>query len=214
MSISYWLRPGWTYANPRIRLTQRPAGLEPPPARISCTNRMTAVQFRLFSLGIAAVVLTASGCNPTLMQNLFQAAPRAISGEVPPFKLDTGASMVIYEGNDSPNEADAADARTALANLIQTRYGRGGVTPARFRLRVHVSYWWWVFVLCVDTQIIGCPTGYTSARATLELQVGDQLFVGHGQGSGYGGLYYNKLTGIDSALGDAIGDAVRNLFST
>lgn len=214
MSSSDWLRPRWKRSNPKIRLTECPAGPVPLPARISCPNRMTIGRFMLLSVGLAAAVLLSSGCNATVMDSLNKAAPNRLSGEIPPFRLDSSASMVVYEGNVSPDESDADDVRSALTNLIQSRYGHGGVTPARFRLRVHANYWWWVFILCVDTQLLGCPTGYTSARTTLELQVGDQMFIGHGQGSGYGGLYYNKLTGIDSAVGEAVGDAVRNLFSS
>ena len=40
------------------------------------------------------------------------------------------------------------------------------------------------------------------------------MFTAHGEGSGYGGLYYNKLTGIDSAVGEAISDAIGNLTSS
>jgi hypothetical protein len=148
------------------------------------------------------------------MDNLNQAAPGRLSGAIPPFRLDSRASMVIYAGNDSPSEADAYQVRAALTVLLQTRYGRGGVTPARFRLRVEVDYSWWTAIACIDLQVLGCPTGYAHARTTLDLQVGDKLFVGYGQGVGYGGLYYNKLTGIDSAVAEAIGNAVANLFST
>ena len=214
MSISDWLRPRREHSNPKIRLRERPAGSDPLPARIPRLNRMTTDRFMVLSIGIAAAMSVASGCSTTVMDSLNKAAPSGLSGEIPPFKLDSRASMVVYEGNVSPTEADAHEVRNALALLLHTRYGRGGGTPARFRLRVHVSYWWWVFILCVDTQIVGCPTGYTSAHTTLELQVGDQVFVGHGQGSGYGGLYYNKLTGIDSAVGEAIGNAVASLFPT
>jgi len=212
MGISDGIPPRWKSSNPKIRPADCSAGQDPLPARISCRNRMATGQFALSSMLLAAAISVVSGCNATLMDNINRTAPTRLSDDVPPFRLDSSASMVIYDGNDSPDEADADEARAALANLIQTRYGRGGVTPARFLLRVHVHYWWWVFILCVDTQILGCPTGYTSARTTLELQVGDRFFVGHGQGSGYGGLYYNKLTGIQNAVGEAIGDAVANLF--
>jgi hypothetical protein len=198
----------------RSHAPERPAGPDPLRARILCPDRMTTGRFVLFSMALAAAVSVASGCGPALVENLNQAAPRRLSEEIPPFKLDSSASMVIYEGNDSPTEADAASVRVAFANLLDTRYGRGGVTPARFRLRVSVNYRWWPAIACIDLQIVGCPTGYADARVILDLQVGDKLFVGHGQGTGYGGLYYNKLTGVHSALGEALGNAAANLFPT
>ena len=213
MSFSDWLRPRWKDPNPKIRLTECSAGPDPLPARIARPN-WTAGRFMFLAIGLAAAVSVASGCNPTLMEKLRKGAPSLLSGEIPPFRLDSKASMVVYEGNVSPDQADADEVRDALSSLLQTQFGQRGVTPARFRLHVHVSYWWWVFILCVDTQPAGCPTGYTSARTTLELQIGEQMFTGHGQGSGYGGLYYNKLTGIDSAVGEAIGEAVGNLTSS
>ena len=213
MSISDWHWPRRKHSNPKLHLTERPAGPDPLPARTSRPSRSTG-RFMLLAMGLTAVVSVASGCNPTLMEQLKKTAPYRISGEIPPFKLDSRASMVVYEGNVSPDEGDADEVRAALTSMLQTRYGQRGVTPARFRLRVHVNYWWWVFILCIDTQVLGCPTGYTSARTAIELQVGDQMFIGHGEGSGYGGLYYNKLTGIDSAVGEAIADAVGNLSST
>lgn len=213
MRISDWLWPRWKHSNPKLHLTERPAGPDPLPARTSCPSRTTG-RFMLLAMGLTAAVSVASGCNPTLMERLKKGTPSLLSGEIPPFKLDSKASMVVYEGNVSPDQADADDVRDVLASLLQNRYGRRGVTPARFRLHVHVSYWWWVFILCVDTQPAGCPTGYTSARTTLELQVGEQMFTAHGEGSGYGGFYYNKLTGIDSAVGEAIGAAVGNLTAS
>jgi hypothetical protein len=122
--------------------------------------------------------------------------------------------MVVYTGDDSPRQGDADGLRSEISRLLETRFGRGGATPARFRLRVEVEYHWWPAVACIDLQILGCPTGYANARASLDLQVGDKVFVGHGKATGYGGFYYNRLTGIESALGEAIGSAMANLFPT
>jgi hypothetical protein len=166
----------------------------------------------LLSMGLAAVVSVTLGCGETLMTTINQAAPLKLSKAIPPFKLDSSASMVIYEGNDSPTEAEADQVRGAFSRLLATRYGQRGVTPARFRLRIQVDYKWWPAVACIDLQLFGCPTGYANASVILDLQVGDRLFVGHGQSTGVGGVYYNRLTGIDSAVGGAIGNATASLF--
>jgi hypothetical protein len=174
---------------------------------------MTTGRFMLLSLGLAAIVSMSSGCGSTLMETINQAAPFRLSEAVPPFKLDSNASMVIYEGNDSPTELEANQVRGAFSRLLATRYGQNGVTPARFRLCVQVNYRWWPAIACVDLQPFGCPTGYTSASVTLDLQVGDRFYVGQGQGTGLGGLYYNRLTGVDAAVGEAIGNATASLYS-
>ena len=184
MRISNWLRPRW----------------------------VTTGRCMLLSMGFAAIASLTSGCGVTLMEKLNQSAPFRLSEAIPPFKLDSSASLVIYDGNDSPSEAEADQVRGAVSRLFATRYGQRGVTPARFRLRVQVDYKWWPAVVCIDTQIFGCPTGYANANVTLDLQVGDKIFVGHGQATGVGGLYYNHLTGVDSAVGEAIGNATASLF--
>ncbi len=140
----------------------------------------------LLSMGFAAVMSIASGCASTIAEKLDQTAPFELSNIIPPFKLDSSASsMVIYDGNDSPTEADADQVRLALARLLATpRYQRGGVIPARFRVSVKVDHKWWPAIACIDLQILGCPTGYTNANVILELQVGDMFFIGRGQATG------------------------------
>jgi hypothetical protein len=176
-------------------------------------GRMNTGLFLTLSMGLAALAFT-SGCGFSLAHTIAQSSPGVLHGGISPFRVDPSASIVVYTGDDSPRQGDAQGLRSEISRMLETRYGRRGTTPARFRLRVEVEYHYWPAIACIDLQILGCPTGYTNARASLDLQVGDKLFVGHGRGTGYGGFYYGRLTGIESALGEAIGSAISNLFPT
>ena len=82
MRISDWLWPRWKHSNPKLHLTERPAGPDPLPARTSCPSRTTG-RFMLLAMGLTAAVSVASGCNPTLMERLKKGTPSLLSGEIP-----------------------------------------------------------------------------------------------------------------------------------
>jgi hypothetical protein len=59
--------------------------------------------------------------------------------------------------------------------------------------------------------VLGCPTGHAHATAQIELQVGTDIYVGRGTGTGLGGLYYNAFTGTPSAIEEALETAIYGL---
>ncbi len=137
---------------------------------------------------------------------------------LPAFDVDVRASSVEYDGNNSPEMSDATELRDVIATQLRERLGRAVSGPdaqsARFRARYRVTrqVWpltWWV--LCVDLQLVGCPTGQASVDTEIDFQVGNFLYRGHGSGFAVGGLYYGRLTGTLGALAEATEDALRHL---
>jgi hypothetical protein len=163
------------------------------------------------------VVLLVSGCGFTIRENLSQ---YPINPGLPPdsYVVDLEASSVEYVGNNGPSEMDAIEVRGNMGQLLENRVrsrSRGHQpTPARFRLRVQVSRQVWPLswsFFCIDLQVLGCPTGYAEASSQLELQVGNEIYIGRGAASAYGGLYYNAFSGTPKAVALAMQSAVGNL---
>jgi len=163
------------------------------------------------------VALFVSGCGFTIRENLSQ---YPINPGLPPdsYVVDLEASSVEYVGNNGPSGMEALEVRGVMGQLLQDRVrsksrGRQPV-PARFRLRMQVSRQVWPLswsFFCIDLQVLGCPTGYAEASSQLELQVGNEVYIGRGAGTGYGGLYYNGFSGAPKAIALAMQSAVGNL---
>jgi hypothetical protein len=173
---------------------------------------------RYLGLTLASVLLIASGCGWAVVDHLPDLPVRP--GTPPAFyRLDIEASTVEYVGNNTPTDAEALEVRNAVAEILETRayavaHDRASAPPARFKAVVQVRRVVWPqswTIACVDLQVVGCPTGSADVTAQLELQVGNDLYVGRGSGSGVGGLYYNKYSGTPKALAQAIESAVETL---
>jgi hypothetical protein len=135
------------------------------------------------------------------------------------YRLDTEASAVEYRGNNAPSFAEALEVRDAIGELLRGRAraftpDRRPAPPARFRAVVEVLRTVWPYswtIACMDLQVVGCPTGSAEATVSIELQVGNAIYVGRGGGSSIGGLYYNGFTGTPRAIGKALEAAVESL---
>jgi hypothetical protein len=169
------------------------------------------------SHALCLLALLVSGCGFSIQENL---NPFPINQGNPPnsYALDVEASSVEYVGNDGPSVMDAVEVRAVMAQVLRARVvpRRDGQTPppARFRLLLNVQREVWPgswFALCIDLQVLGCPTGHAAVSSQLEIQVGNEFYVGNGYGSGYGGLYYNGFNGVPKAVALAIQSAVSTL---
>jgi hypothetical protein len=166
----------------------------------------------------ALVSLTLAGCGWTLLdhQPEFPIRPNVAPAS---YRLDLEASAVQYRGNNNPTYAEALEVRNAVGELLRSRARTTGpdkrpAPPARFRALIDLSRTVWPLswtIVCMDLQPLGCPTGQAHATAMIELQVGSDIYVGRGTGSGLGGLYYNAFTGTPSALEEAIETAISSL---
>lgn len=137
---------------------------------------------------------------------------------LPPFVLDLEASSIEYVGNNSPDLADAAELKSVIGNVLnaRTEKGSGQPEPARFRARYNVARHVWPIswtIICIDLQLLGCPTGGANVTAEIDLQIGNQFFHGSGNGSALGGLYYNGVTGTPAALAEATEQAMSSLMN-
>jgi hypothetical protein len=176
-------------------------------------DRMAAIA----GFAILLLVCGAAGCGASMAEQMghsWFSPPRGL----PSFEVDLNASSVEYDGNNSPEVADAAELRAVVASQLRERLGHALAGPdvqsARFRAKYRVSrqVWpltWWIF--CFDLQIFGCPTGQATVDTAIDLQVGSLLYRGQGKGYAVGGLYYGRLTGTAGALAEATEDALRHL---
>ena len=147
--------------------------------------------------------------------------PRPIQPGRPPasYLVDVEASSVEFIGNHEPTDDEARDLRNLTADILRARAltsapGQARALPARFHAIYQVErvVWPWSWtIFCIDLQLLGCPTGKADATAQLEFQVGNDIYVGKGSGSAYGGLYYNAFSGTPQALATAIESAVEKL---
>jgi len=120
MRISDWLWQGEAFQS-KLHLTERPA------ARIrylrGLVSQRTAGRFMLLAMDSRRLCRSV-GLQPDIDGTAQKDRTYRISGEIPPFKLDSRASMVVYEGNVSPDEGDADEVRDVLASMLQTRFGQ------------------------------------------------------------------------------------------
>jgi hypothetical protein len=137
---------------------------------------------------------------------------------LPRFEVDVNASSVEYDGNNSPDTSDVTELRNIVADQLRERLSDavsgGDVQFARFRAKYRVTrrVWpitWWI--LCVDTQFFGCPTGHANVNTEIDLQVGNLLYRGQGEEFAVGGFYYGRFTGTPAALAKATENALQNL---
>ena len=170
-------------------------------------------------LGLLLLALASgtTGCGASIAEHVGHTWFTPPKG-MPSFQVDANASLVEYDGNNSPETSDATELRDIIANQLRERLGRGvpgaEIQFARFRAKYRVTrqVWpltWWI--LCVDLQPFGCPTGEASVESEIVLQVGSSLYRGQGRGSGYGGLYYGYFSGTPTALAEATEKAIEHL---
>jgi hypothetical protein len=169
-------------------------------------------------VAIALLALELVGCGWTLRAHQPDYPIRA--GALPAFyRLDLEASSVEYRGNNEPVHAEALEVRNAVGELLRARARTVGpdrrpAPAARFRAVLEVSRTVWPLswtIVCADLQPFGCPTGQAHATATIEVQVGSDMYLGRGTGSAIGGLYYNAFTGVPSAIEEAFEEAIEAL---
>jgi len=169
-------------------------------------------------VAIALLSLELVGCGWTL--HAHQPDYPIRPGTAPAFyRLDLEASSVEYRGNNQPTYAEAIEVRHAVGELLRARARTVGpdrrpAPAARFRAALEVSRTVWPLswtIVCADLQPFGCPTGQASATATIEVQVGSDMYLGRGTGSAVGGLYYNAFTGVPSAIEKAFEAAIEAL---
>jgi len=184
---------------------------------VSSPNRAIGIGHWLLVLSIALF----SGCGWGVKENLPD-EPLRVGVEPAFYQLDLEASSVEYRGDNEPSFLEAWEVRDALGDLLRARahtvdQNRRAAPPARFRAVVDVKRNLWPrtwFVLCIDLQVAGCPTGTSEATVELQLEVGGKVYAGKGAGSAFGGLYYNKFSGVPKAIAEAMVSAVSELTYT
>jgi hypothetical protein len=168
--------------------------------------------------GLLLLAGVSAGCGWSVKEHLPD-EPLGVGVAPAAYRLDVTASSLEYQGDDAPSFTEAWEVRDALGDLLRARAhtvdANGRPAPAaRFRAAVNVKRNLWPrtwYVLCIDLQVLGCPTGSSEAALDLQLQVGDRLYVGRGAGSSVGGLYYNRFAGVPSAIAQAMAAAVGSL---
>lgn len=194
---------------------------EPYLLRVSAARHTKTLSVARRWIGLSLLVLPigcVSGCGWSVKNHLPD-EPIRVGAPPAAYRLDLEASSVEYRGDNSPSFMEAWEVRDALGDLLRARAytvdeNRRPAPPARFRATVDVKRNLWPrtwFVLCLDLQVAGCPTGTSEATVDLQLQVGDKLYAGKGESWSVGGLYYYRFSGVPRAIGQAMAAAVNGL---
>lgn len=158
-----------------------------------------------------AVFLLLCGCGGTLNSSLAKRDLKLPAGAA---RIDVAASELVLDG-EALGDFTGPQVRMQIADALQEYFGAPGPSaqPARFRVDARSSAggtaWMWMFPCLVDLIIIGCPVGWYSANASVDLEVGGRRYSGTGVSTRLIGLYYGH--NAYGAVGAAIADALRSI---
>lgn len=192
---------------PRLRPGSAGAGVRPAHHATRCGKALAVAA----AFGAAT---QAMGC--VSMSSALRDAHVDLRSALPPAKVSEPASEFDVHGDllalnlEAPTMAAGFRRELALA-LDEQLEATGGKSRLPARVRVsgtvdHHSTYLAVAPCLLVLTFLGCPVGRISADLTIDLQIGDRVYSGHGKDDSLTGVYYNNpgLTSIRRAVAAAL----------